>query len=109
MFPKGSMITGILKQAKQVQDRIEEIQDELSALRIEGQAGGGLVSAVASGQQELISIHIDPQLLKEDAELIEDLVTAAVSQALKKARDAAQEKMNDVAGGALGGLNLPIL
>ena len=109
MFPKGSMITGILQQAKQVQDRIEEIQDELSALRIEGQAGGGMVSAVASGQQELISIHIHPQLLKEDAELIEDLVTAAVSQALKKARDAAQEKMKDVAGGALGGLNLPIL
>jgi DNA-binding YbaB/EbfC family protein len=103
------MITGILQQAKQVQDKIEELQGELSALRIEGQAGGGMVTAVANGQQELISIRIDPQLLKEDVELVEDLVTAAVSQALTKAREAAQEKMKDIAGGALGGLNLPVL
>ncbi|MFC1620355.1 YbaB/EbfC family nucleoid-associated protein [Candidatus Neomarinimicrobiota bacterium] len=106
MFPKGNFITGLLQQAKQVQKQMEELQGELSAIRIEGHAGGGMVSAVVSGQQELISIKIDPKLITEDIEMVEDLVVAAVKQAMEKSKEETQEKVDAVTGGTLGGLNL---
>jgi len=107
MFPKANLMTGLLQQAKRVQEKIEELQGELAALRIEGQAGGGMVTAVVNGQQELISIKIDPKLVTEDVEMVEDLVVAAVRQAMEKSRDESQQKMNAVTGGMMGGLNLP--
>lgn len=106
MFPKGNFITGLLQQAKQVQKKMEELQRELSALRIEGHSGGGMVSAVVNGQQELISIKIDPKLITEDIEMVEDLVVAAVKQAMDKSKEENQQKIDAVTGGALGGLNL---
>jgi len=63
MFPKANLMTGLLQQAKRVQEKIEELQGELAALRIEGQAGGGMVTAVVNGQQVLISVKIDPKLV----------------------------------------------
>lgn len=107
MFPKGNSITNILQQAKQVQARIEELQQELASLRIEGQAGGGMVTAVVNGQQDLIGLKIDETMLQEDVEMIEDLVVAAVRQAIQKSREESQKRMNNIAGGMLGGLNLP--
>ncbi|UCH62618.1 MAG: YbaB/EbfC family nucleoid-associated protein [Fidelibacterota bacterium] len=107
MFPKGNLMTGLLQQAKRVQEKIEEIQDELAALRIEGQAGGGMVTAVVNGQQELINVKIDPKLITEDVEMVEDLVVAAVRQAMEKSREESQQKMNAVTGGMMSGLNLP--
>ena len=107
MFPKANLMTGLLQQAKRVQEKIEELQGELAALRIEGQAGGGLVTAVVNGQQELISVKIDPKLITEDVEMVEDLVVAAVRQAMEKSRDESQQKMNAVTGGMMSGLNLP--
>ena len=107
MFPKANLMTGLLQQAKRVQEKIEELQGELAVLRIEGQAGGGMVTAVVNGQQELISIKIDPKLVTEDVEMVEDLVVAAVRQAMEKSRDESQQKMNAVTGGMMGGLNLP--
>ena len=106
MFPKGNLMTGLLQQAKQVQEKIEELQGELAALRIEGRAGGGMVMAVVNGQQELLSVKIDPQLVHEDVEMVEDLVVAAVQQALQKAKDESQQRINAVTGGFMGGLNL---
>ena len=107
MFPKANLMTGLLQQAKRVQEKIEELQGELAALRIEGQAGGGMVIAVVNGQQELISVKIDPKLVTEDVEMVEDLVVAAVRQAMEKSRDESQQKMNAVTGGMMSGLNLP--
>jgi len=107
MFPKANLMTGLLQQAKRVQEKIEELQGELAVLRIEGQAGGGMVTAVVNGQQELISVKIDPKLVTEDVEMVEDLVVAAVRQAMEKSRDESQQKMNAVTGGMMGGLNLP--
>ena len=107
MFPKGNLMTGLLKQAKHVQEKIEELQGELATLRIEGQAGGGMVTVVVNGQQELISVKIDPQLIAEDVEMVEDLVVAAVRQAMEKSKEESQQKVNAVTGGMLGGLNLP--
>ena len=107
MFPKGNLMAGLLQQAKQVQEKIEELQGELAALRIEGQAGGGMVTVVVNGQQELISVKIDPKLITEDIEMVEDLVVAAVRQAMEKSRDESQQKVNAVTGGVMSGLNLP--
>ncbi len=107
LFPKITAMSGLLQQAKQVQEQIEEIQKELAQLRIVGRAGGGLVTATVNGQQELLSIKLDNDLHKEDLEMVEDLILAAVRQALKKSREQSQEKLNSVAGGMLGGLNLP--
>jgi len=107
MFPKANLMTGLLQQAKRVQEKIEELQGELAALRIEGQAGGGMVTAVVNGQQVLISVKIDPKLVTEDVEMVEDLVVAAVRQAMEKSRDESQQKMNAVTGGMMSGLNLP--
>ncbi len=109
MFPKGNLMTGLLKQAKHVQEKIEELQEELAVLRIEGQAGGGMVTAVVNGQQELISVKIDPKLATEDVEMVEDLVVAAVRQAMGKSKEESQEKMNAVTGGMMSGLSLPDL
>ena len=107
IFPKGNLMASLLQQAKQVQERIEGLQGELAALRIEGQAGGGMVTVVVNGQQELISVKIDPQLIAEDVEMVEDLVVAAVRQAMEKSKEESQQKVNAVTGGMLGGLNLP--
>ena len=109
MFPKGNMMAGLLQQAKQVQDKIEALQGELAGLRVEGQAGGGMVTAVVNGQQELISVSIDPQMLGEDVELLEDLVVAAVRQATDKSKEESQRRFNAVTGGMIGGLNVPEL
>jgi hypothetical protein len=100
-------MSGMLQQAKQVQEKIEELQSELAALRIEGRAGGGLVTATVNGQQELLTIRLDESLPREDLELVEDLIVAAVGQALKKSREESQNKMNSLTGGMLGGLNGP--
>lgn len=107
MFPKANLMAGLLQQAKRVQEKIEELQGELAALRIEGQAGGGMVTAVVNGQQELISVKIDPKLVTEDVEMVEDLVVAAVRQAMEKSRNESQQRVNAVTGGMMGGLNLP--
>ncbi len=107
IFPKGNLMASLLQQAKQVQEKIEELQGELAALRIEGQAGGGMVTVVVNGQQELISVKIDAQLIAEDVEMVEDLVVAAVRQAMEKSKEESQQKVNAVTGGVLGGLNLP--
>lgn len=100
-------MTSVFQQVKEVQTKIDELQGELAGLRIEGEAGGGMVKAVVNGQQELISVKIDGPALADDVELVEDLVTAAVNQALGKSRDESQERMRQITGGMLGRLNLP--
>ena len=88
----------MLKQVQQMQGRMQKVQDELEDLRVEGRAGGGAVTAVVSGSQKLVSITISPDAAG-DAELLQDLVLAAVNQALEEARRLAATKMQEVAGG----------
>lgn len=96
----------ILKQAQKIQEKIQKVQDELGNLKAEGSAGGGMVTAVANGKQEILEIHIDKQVVDpEDIEMLEDLVVAAVNQALEKAQEMANREMGKAAGGLLG--NLP--
>lgn len=97
-------LMGMMKQAKQLQEKMQAVQEEIAAMSIDGAAGGGLVSVVTNGKGDLKSIRIDPSLLKpEDVEIIEDLIVAAMSDARGKAEAAVAEKMQAMTGG----LNLP--
>jgi len=99
----GDMM-GMMKQAKQLQEKMQAMQDEVAAMSIEGSAGGGLVSVTVNGKGEMKAIHIDPSLLKPDeAEILEDLIVAACTDARTKADAALQDKMRQMTGG----LNLP--
>ena len=93
-------LMGMMKQAQQLQARMQKVQDELSAMEISGQSGGGLVVVTLSGKGEMRSVKIDPSLLKPDeAEIVEDLIVAACQDAKGKVEAAMQSKMQEVAGG----------
>jgi len=109
---KGGMnMNNLLKQAQKMQKKMQEAQEHLGEIQVEGSAGGGMVTAVANGNQELLEVKIEPEVMEDDVEILEDLIVAAVNQAMSKASEAAQEKMNDAAGGMMGnlpkGFNLP--
>ena len=104
-----NQLAGLMKQAQAMQDNMKKAQEEIAALEVEGQAGGGLVKVVMTGRHDVKRVTIDPTLLGEDKDMLEDLVAAAVNDAVRKVEAAAQEKMAGVAGG-LGlppGLKLP--
>ncbi len=97
-------LMGMMKQAKQLQEKMQVVQEEIAAMSIAGAAGGGLVSVVTNGKGDLRSMKIDPSLLKPDeVEILEDLIVAAMSDARGKAEAAVAEKMQAMTGG----LNLP--
>ncbi len=106
MFNKGNMAQ-LLKQARDVQKKIEEVQNELDDLTIEGDSGGGMVKVVVNGKQQLLELTIDPDAVKEDKELLEDLIISAVNNALTKSLEESQNRMNAVTGNMLGGMNIP--
>ncbi len=108
MFNKGNM-TQLLKQARDVQKKIEEVQNELDDLVIEGDSGGGMVKVVVNGKQQLLELTIDQDAIKEDKELLEDLIISAVNNALSKSLEESQNRMNAVTGNMLGGMNIPRL
>jgi len=89
---------------KQLQQAQERIQKEIQALEIEATSGGGMVKVVMDGQKNLKSLKIDPEVVsKDDVEMLQDLVTAAVNEAARKVDEAVQEKI----GGLTGGMKLP--
>ena len=103
MLGRGGM-GNIMKQAQMMQKRMAQMQQELEERRIEATSGGGMVKAVVSGKQQMISLTIDPKAVDpEDVEMLQDLVVAAVSEALKLSQKLAEEEMNKVTGG----LNIP--
>jgi DNA-binding YbaB/EbfC family protein len=103
-------LMGMMKQAKELQEKMQSLQDEAAALSIEGSAGGGLVKITVNGKSEMKSIHIDPSLLKpEEAEIVEDLIVAAYGDARQKSEAALAEKMRALTGGLTlpPGMKLP--
>ena len=93
-------IMKMMKQAQELQSRMQKLQDDLAALTVEGQAGAGLVKATLNGKGELRGIAIDASILKpEEKEIVEDLVVAAIQDGRGKAERLMQEKMQEVAGG----------
>ncbi|HUU57598.1 MAG TPA: YbaB/EbfC family nucleoid-associated protein [bacterium] len=100
----------LLRQAKDVQQKLGEVQKKLSAMTVEASAGGGMVTVVANGHQEILSVKIDPAAVNADeVELLEELVLAAVNAAKKKAEALARDEMSGLARGLNlpEGLNLP--
>jgi len=103
---KGNM-SKLLKQAQDVQQEIEKVQSQLSHMIIESESGGGMVKVKVNGKQEVLELDIDENTMKEDKEIIEDLIVSALNKALSKAQSDSQEKMNNVAGGMMNGLKIP--
>ena len=103
---KGNM-SKLLKQAKDMQEQIEQAQSQLSELIIEADSGGGMVSVKVNGKQEIMELNIDPDAMSEDKEMLEDLIISALNKALSKSKSDSQEKMNSIAGGMMGGMNIP--
>ena len=102
---------GMMKQAAQLQSKMQAMQDELGQVEVEGTSGGGLVNVRISGKMEVKAVRIDPSLVKaEEREVLEDLLVTAFNDAKRKAEAAMQEKMQSLAGGLglppglLGGL-----
>lgn len=105
---KGGM-QGMLKQVQKMQAEIQKVQEELSNKTITEEAGGGIIKATASGSKEIVSVEIDPQVIeKEEKEILEDLVVAAVNKALASANRMAEEEMAKVTKGMIPpGMNIP--
>ena len=99
----------MMKQVQKMQAKMEEIQAELQQATVEGSAGGGMVKVVANGKNEILSITIDPEVVdKEEIEMLQDLILAAVNQAREKSHELQTEQMAKLTGGiSIPGLNLP--
>jgi len=93
----------MMKQAQQMQEKMQKAQEDVASLEIEGQAGGGLVKVVMTGRHELRKVEIDPSLMTDDKEMLEDLVAAAVNDASQKL----ESKSKEVMEGATSGMQLP--
>ncbi len=91
---------------QKIQKEMAQLQDELEHVTVKGSAGGEMVTVTVNGKQKILSITIDPEVVKsDDVEMLEDLIVAATNQALDQSREKAQEEMQKIAGGMLG--NLP--
>jgi DNA-binding YbaB/EbfC family protein len=96
----------MLRQAQQVQKKMAQVQEELADRTVEATAGGGMVRCVANGRQEVLSLTIDREVVNpDDVEMLQDLVLAAVNEAIKKSQEMVAAEMGKIAGGL--GLNLP--
>jgi nucleoid-associated protein EbfC len=105
------MVKGLnpMQQVKALQDKMAKMQEELAVKTIESSSGGGMVTALMNGRQELVGLKIDPQVVDpNDVEMLEDLVVAAVNDALRKSQELAASEMGKIAGGLnIPGLKLP--
>ncbi len=94
-------LNDMMKQLKQAGEKMQDVQKQLEKITAEGDAGGGMVRAVVNGKQRVLSVTIDPDSI-DDVEMVQDLVVAAVNNALEKVTSLAQEEMSKVAGGMIG-------
>lgn len=100
----GAQLNQMMKQAKKVQEQMEKMQAELEERLIEAASGGGAVKAVVNGRQELKELEIKPEVVDpEDIEMLQDLVIAAVNEAIKQSQDMVSTEMAKITGG----LNIP--
>jgi nucleoid-associated protein EbfC len=98
-----NQLAGLMKQAQQMQDNMKKAQEELALTEVEGQAGAGLVKIVMTCRHDVKRVSIDPSLLADDKDMLEDLIAAAMNDAVRRAEATTQEKMS----GLTAGLPLP--
>ena len=94
-----NQLAGLMKQAQQMQDNLKRAQEELAQMEVEGSAGAGLVKVVMTGKHDVKRVAIDPSLVGEDKDMLEDLVAAAINDAVRRVETATQEKMSGLATG----------
>ena len=109
MFNKGQL-AGLMKQAQAMQDNVKKAQEELGQIEVSGESGSGLVKVTMTCKHEVKRITIDPSLLADDKDMLEDLIAAAFNDAARKAEEASEAKMGKLTGGMPGlpgGMKLP--
>ncbi len=94
----------LMKQAQAMQEKMQGLQEEMAQAEVSGESGAGLVKIVMNGRHEVRRVNIDPTLLTEDKEVLEDLVAAALNDAIRKVEGLQKEKM----AGLAGGMNMPL-
>ncbi len=94
-----NQLAGLMKQAQQMQDNMKKMQEQLASVEVEGQAGAGMVKVVMTCRHDVKRVTIDPSLLSDDKEMLEDLVAAAVNDAVRRVETTVQEKMAGVTAG----------
>lgn len=92
-------LAGLMQQAQKMQDNFKKVQQEIEALEMIGESGGGLVSIIMNGKREALKVSIDPSLLGDDKDMLEDLVAAAINDAVHKINKAKKEKMAEATSG----------
>jgi len=104
----GMDMNKLLQQVGEMQEQMQQAQDELAKETVEASAGGGMVTVTANGTGEIRQIKIDPKAIDpDDPDMLEDMILAAVNEAIRSAHGLAESKLGGLAGGALGGLGLP--
>lgn len=98
MFNKGQL-SGLMKQAQAMQDNLKKAQDALSSVEVTGESGAGLVKVLMTCNHDVKRVTIDPSLLADDKDMLEDLVAAAFNAAVRKAEDTRQERMSKLTAG----------
>lgn len=95
---KGGM-GNLMKQAQKMQEDMQRIQEELANAEVIGESGAGLVKVIMNGRHDVKDVQIDPSLMKEDKEMLEDLLAAAVNDAVRKVEENSKDKMSDLTAG----------
>ena len=106
MFNKGQL-AGLMKQAQAMQDNVKKAQEELGHIEVSGESGCGLVKVTMTCKHDVKRITIDPSLLADDKDMLEDLVAAAFNAALRVAEEASAQKMAKITAGLPPGMKLP--
>ncbi|WP_310614706.1 YbaB/EbfC family nucleoid-associated protein [Limnohabitans sp.] len=106
MFNKGQL-SGLMKQAQAMQENLKKAQDELAFVEVTGESGAGLVKVLMTCKHDVKRITIDPSLLADDKDMLEDLVAAAFNDAVRKAAETSEAKMSKLTAGLPPGLKLP--
>jgi len=96
---KFGNMNDLMKQAQQMQEKMQQMQEEIAGLEVQGEAGAGLVNVKMTGRHDVRKVSIDPSLMREEREVLEDLVAAALNDAVRRLEQATQEKMSRVTGG----------
>ncbi len=99
MFGGKGGLGGLMKQAQKMQEDMQKAQEELANMEVSGEAGGGLVKVLMTGRHDLRRVDIDPSLMEEDKEMLEDLLAAAVNDAVRKIENETKERMSSMTSG----------
>ena len=103
MFNKGQL-AGLMKQAQAMQDNLKKAQDELASVEVEGESGAGMVKVLMTCKHDVKRVTIDPSLLADDKDMLEDLVAAAFNAAVRKAEELSSEKMGKLMPAGMPGM-----